>query len=411
MFKIKWVCPLLIGMMLGSDGLVSLAEASCFDAPSVAPAQVDASRSVAETSITVSSVPEGPDMAPADRWIVKIRPRQIAGPIVDYGPRTQTATTLDGSVLVKITDESSDSSGISIDSAFAAARGHVGADQGTKQVETTEFRRLPELQAVIASGTIERGRGVVYRLTASPHAVLEGEKTFRVAFEVPPHWRGGMLDVDIAAFRTVPGKYPWDKSSERSVNHYFSVALYRKGDSAAQSDAEAIAMAESRLWDHVRGSGAPERATGWMRTLTSAWDALPESRLPEARLPVPRVPSWVPANPFTRSQAKMSPSGDKSPQHWVSRVVRGTGHPLRDRELMRLPVADRVLALDYLEAQHRLIHGDRWARETSSIDRGPERVLAAKAPVDGRVDDRLDHPLAPRHGLRKENLSATIQQH
>jgi hypothetical protein len=351
-------CAITTSMML----VCNLAFASGFDVPAVVPAVVD--QGVAKLSFTLSSVAHDVETPAADRWIVRVRPRVRAGLIVDYSPRTQTASELDGPVVVKLSDESSQSTGLSLDGNYlATARAHLGADQASKKCESTEYRRIAPMRAVIASGTFDRSRGVIFKLTASPQTVLEGEKTIAISFEVASDWRGGILDIEITTVQKADGQYPWESGSDIENKHHFAVALYRSDDPSARSDAEAVATAEARLWKSATANiAATSKTKGLFSTLASTFDrdASPRTTFPELDV-------------------------GKSIDHWVGKLIAGKADPHLDPAIVRLPMQQRLVALDYIDARDRLATGEPATGEpaTNHSRQGEtERVVAAKPPIE-----------------------------
>jgi hypothetical protein len=321
---------------------------STFDVPAVVPAVVD--QGVAKLSFTLSSVAQDVDTPAADRWVVRVRPRASTGHIVDYSPRTQTASEVDGPVVVKLSDESSQSSGLSLDANYlTTARAHLGADNASKKCESTEFRRHPQMRAVIASGTFDRSRGVIFKMTASPQTVLEGEKTIELSFEVATDWRGGILDVEITTMQKANGQYPWENASDIEKNYHFAVAVYRSDDPTARSDAEAVATAEARLRRGVGTSRVSSSKTrGLINTLASTFDR----------------------SSSVQSQGQTS---GRSNNHWVGKMIAGKADPHLDPSIVRLPMQQRMLALEYIDARDRLATGPRGIEN--------ERVVSAKPPI------------------------------
>jgi hypothetical protein len=63
-------------------------------------------------------------------------------------------------------------------------------NQNAKRTEQNHYQRVAAKSLVLASGTINRGHGVFYKLRPSKGATLEGAKEFTFLAIVPKSWRG-----------------------------------------------------------------------------------------------------------------------------------------------------------------------------------------------------------------------------
>ena len=179
-----------------------------FDMPAVTTA-VDTSiagdgREITFDLVVSSLVTGSPDHAsrqtpPIDHLLIRCSLRDRL-PVVDFSPKTELQSDFAGPIAVTKKDEKTNSFGLSVDGRFQQfGTGHLGADDSHKQSDSEQFSRQAPMQAVIASGTTDRGRGVYFKLRWTTQQVLEGEKHFRVSFAVPESWRGGLVDVNVTA--------------------------------------------------------------------------------------------------------------------------------------------------------------------------------------------------------------------
>ena len=76
---------------------------------------------ILECSIRISSLIVSPDSPPIDQWLVVCQPRDRGLAIVDYSPKTNTESDMEGPIEVKRTDESSASIGLSMDASYGHA--------------------------------------------------------------------------------------------------------------------------------------------------------------------------------------------------------------------------------------------------------------------------------------------------
>jgi len=279
-----------------------------------------------ECELNLSSMIATPRSPQIDQWLVVCQPRDEAMMIADYQPRTEVASDLEGPIQVKMMDEASESFGISMDAAYGhLARGRAGADRGKKNSESQQYNRLAPVQAVTASGTIHRGRGVYFKLRWTAVQVLEGEKQFRLMFRVPADWRSGLLDVSVTAQSQSRSLGSWDRGVKTLGAANFVVAAYRIGDPQAAQAAKTLAEAEQKL-----------RLLAAHRPPKSSLDSIP-SMLRHVAMKL----DWESQTP------PMTP--------WVDRLLLGGADPYLDKQMSRLPVDVRVAALDYCEARDNFI--------------------------------------------------------
>jgi hypothetical protein len=334
----------LLGTNIAAD---ENAQALSFDLPPTAVARpVDLSDRMTPTvqagesmqiELRLSSMVSGSKLPTIDRWMVQVVPRATSWRVLDYSPRTETGTDYASPIQVKRSDESTRSIGIAADGGYGhLASAHLGADNGDKQSEAIQFDKHAPLHAVSAAGTIERGRGVYYKLRWTSQQVLEGEKTFQVAFDVPPGFRAGMLDVVVMAYgkpaKTNPISGVWaemplletSSSSTMLGKAHFTVAVHREGDDAAWSLARQLASAEARLRQVASG----HRADTSIRSLPTL------IRHVAAKIDVDSV----------------DVHGD-----WTERLIAGQADPYIDPVIRKLPTDLRVVALDYNDSRRALL--------------------------------------------------------
>lgn len=297
------------------------------------------SAEIVEINLRLSSLVCGSELPQIDRWIVRCIPRSSSWKVVDYAPRTETATDFAGPIQVKQTDEETSAFGLSTDAtpihfggAFAGGKGHMGFDQAEKQGTATQYQKHAPLHAVTASGTIERGRGVYYKLSRTSTQILEGEKVFKLQFAVPEGMRAGLMDVSVVAvgkpnnrsavadaFAQVP-MLGDDGRMQALGEGRFVVAVHAEGDPVAWKAAQSVADVEASLREQARGVRAKSPA----KSLSSL------IRHVAAKLDIDSV----------------DVHGD-----WMDRIVFGNADPHTDPVIRKLPTHLRVAALDYCDAR------------------------------------------------------------
>jgi len=273
-------------------------------------------------TIPVSSLIESPELLRVDQWLIRVQPRQRTLKVVDYAPRTAVAAETNGPIQVVLSDEDRQSVGLSVDGALALAAGHLGIESAAKASESMQYETPPPMEVVVASGTIDRGRGVYFKLRSTAGQVLDGEKRLHVSFAVPPQWRAGLFQIAVTAQsvrRTLGGL---DSGVKTLGSERFMVAAYREGDEQARHLSRRLAIAEQRLREtaHLQANHSV--------TLTSLFQNLPF--------------------------AGRAASGE-SIRHDVERLIHGEADPYMDRVIRKSTKRFRKAVLDYFEIRDELL--------------------------------------------------------
>ncbi|QDT03014.1 hypothetical protein K227x_13930 [Rubripirellula lacrimiformis] len=320
-----------------------------FDLPSVVaagPAETSPDDpSLVTVQLRLSSMIVSPTAPTIDQWLVRCQPRDGNVSIADYAPRTETASDVASPIQIKQVKEKTSSLGIGPNGSYGhAVTGNVGSDLGAKDINTIEFQRQAPVQAVTAAGTINRGRGVYFKLRWTSQQILEGEKVFRITFAVPPSWRGSLIDVSVIA-QTEKKTFGGLDHEIRTIGAAkFVVAAYRAGDEVAAHHASEMAAAEFRLKATAHELVQPTSST---RSLSS----------------------------MLRQVAVKLDLDSKRPDHrWMSRLLVGAADPHLDREITKLPMDVRLAALDYVETRDRFLQMGWTHGRTENV----ARVSASK---------------------------------
>lgn len=282
-----------------------------------------------------------------DHVIVRCIPRDTRWRVLDYSPKTETASEFASPIEHKQTDESTNSGGISADLAYAhLVNGHLGAERGDKQSETLTYQRHAPVHAHVTSGTIQRRSGVYFKLRRSTQHVLEGEHRFDLVFSVPLGMRGGLIDVQVLAMGSESSRLRWDSvhsitNKPRPDSHatlrenHFVIAVARADDSSAQQWASRLAATEQHLRERARQHSKQDRTASSLSTLY---------RHVAARL------DWSADDRHgVERSSSIVDSGD-----WIDRLIHGDADPYTDRVIAKLPVDVRVEALRYCDLRRQL---------------------------------------------------------
>jgi hypothetical protein len=270
------------------------------------------------SSLLVDGRGDSFESRPIDELLVLCRLRDPM-PVIDYEPRTQLQSDYASPIAVTKKVEESDSFGVNVDGAIhALGAGHFGADDTTKQSDSTQFQKQPPMQAVVASGTTNRGLGVYFKFRWTAQQVLEGEKHFRVFFAVPNSWRGGLMDVRVVASAQDDSLFGSGKNQTIQAND-FVIAVHRQDDSQAAELASRLVELDRKLVDLAR------RTSKQSNGINELWTRL--------------LPG--------ESRRRVSPD-------WYRRLIREQADPYLDKEIKKLPMPVRVAVLDYTKTREEL---------------------------------------------------------
>lgn len=308
-----------------------------FDLPPIAVAKAEGEdRNEITFELRLSSMIVSPDAPSVHQWLVQVQPRDRSTWIVDYSPRTEAASEMASPIQIKNTTEEGNSMGIGLDGAYGhLARFHAAADQSQKQIQSVQFDRVAPVQAVTASGTINRGRGVYFKLRWTAQQVLEGEKSFRVTLRAPSHWRGGLVDVSVLA-QGDRKSFAWERETTTMGAANFVVAVYREQDEPAETLAQSLAESEYAL----RILAAKQRVA----------DSDSHS-----------LPSML-----RQVATKLDLDFDRrDSQPWLQRLLSGRADPHLDKQISRLPMPIRLAVLDYIDLRNDFLALNRQSAEES----------------------------------------------
>ncbi|WP_149495459.1 hypothetical protein [Roseiconus lacunae] len=300
-----------------------------FDMPAVVPA-VETSASSGHREVTVAlplsslivdTTRRSGSTPPIDHLLVKCATRD-QHPVVGFLPKTELETDYAGPISITQKRETTDNIGVNVDGSYHPfGGGHLGADSSDKDSDASQFTKHAPMQAVVASGTTDRGRGVYFKLRWTAQQVLEGEKIFQVSFAVPTGWRGGLVDVTVVAKGTNKPLFGDEKLLDIHTQQ-FVVAVHQEKDAKAAEIAMRLAQLDHKLAEMSRDNSGGATLADWIR----------KTLIPMAD---------------RKSQ-------DDRPAHWYQRVIGGTADPHTDKEIAKLPMPVRVTVLDYADASRKL---------------------------------------------------------
>jgi hypothetical protein len=166
--------------------------------------------------------------------------------VTDWLPRTELKS--DYAKPIQFSSERLGKIGISL-----AAHYVIGAtgDASGQLKSGVVYEMLPPQETVLASGTVQYGHGVFFKLKPSTQTTLEGKKSFSAIFAVPRRWRGGCLKLDCEAIGLDRGIVSNLDREVPSGLASFYLALYLAGDDQAEGLAQRLGVREQELLDSM----------------------------------------------------------------------------------------------------------------------------------------------------------------
>lgn len=290
-----------------------------------------------DVQLDVSALFAPGDAAVITEYTVRIISRHEDVQVADYSPRTEMQSDVFGPMQI------SQEGDRVREAAIRGAGGYpgVGSAQGyayyhDNSHETVHYAKKPSMELVNAAGTLERRRGVYFKVRQSSQTTLEGARPFRIVFEVPNSWRADLLDVTIeaAGLENSHSKRPRVLSTQQ-----FVVALYQEFDENAANAATRYIRQQENL---------KQFAKTYARTI--------EQR---------SYPT-----PIHKLGAKLDIYEPSIPQQWLETLVYQQGVSYNLTKLSHLPVDVRVAIMNYLDQKHLMESMSGTIQNASMVSRG-----------------------------------------
>ena len=244
-----------------------------------------------EVSLPVTSEIAAAERNHINEFRYDIQWQQARYPVLDYGPRTQTTSIVDGTIGVETQKDRNATFGIAINGGDAdLLGGSAKAEAAKRDVEKFRYQEIPQHDVLVASGSTNRGTGVFFRFHRSRRETLEGSRDLSVTFRVPSNWQAGLLQVKCRASgeRKVAGL--WNEPIE--IVRSFTLPVYLASSSAAHDRAieyvraenslQMISLAVEKKASEAKSSSSFERA---LRGILGATVSEPQSRVVRYRVP------------------------------------------------------------------------------------------------------------------------------
>ena len=159
--------------------------------------------------------------------------------VLDYSPKTELFSSFVGPIHV--TEATTDSRSFQAGASGIAPVASASASLSDQRSETKVYNRVPDKELHVASGTLEGGSGLFFKVIRSPQSSIEGARFFTALFAVPREWRAGVVVVSCHALSR-PSRCLLPTPT-RTDTREFLVGLHRAGDDEARLMAAKLAEA------------------------------------------------------------------------------------------------------------------------------------------------------------------------
>jgi len=214
----------------------------------VTPAEYAAShpgRRLVEAKLEISALLTAGKESDLTQFFIRAQCPQRALAIVDYLPKT-SHESIASSVTMEKSTERSAAIGINLSGNYeliALPGPSAGIGESRKSSVKTEL--LPPLETVAASGTLDRGAGLFFKIKSSPRNLLEGTREYALVLSVPTAWRADYLQIRCEADGVRRGVVSTFDEQVNCGQRDFLVALFQEGDEPARQMAENFARREA----------------------------------------------------------------------------------------------------------------------------------------------------------------------
>lgn len=154
---------------------------------------------VIEAKFRISaSFVEGEESSTAD-LVYMISSPDMRLKVLDFLPNTTLESTAEDHIEVTDSTESTDALTGDARVAYSILTLGGSTNSTNKKTESNKYKKIAPKHLVLASGTVNRGHGVFYKLRPSQEGSLEGAKEFVMLCIVPKTWRGDWCTVVCSA--------------------------------------------------------------------------------------------------------------------------------------------------------------------------------------------------------------------
>jgi hypothetical protein len=201
-----------------------------------------------EARLRISTLISGNNVAELAELFYRVDSPRRTLRVVDYCPKTTLKSEYASPIGMEEKNEQSSSLGLNAAGAYGPLTNtNAELTSGDKQAHSRRWELLPPLEAVAASGTVDRENGVYFKLRPTSQNTVEGAQDFLIVLRVPAAWRADYLTVRCQALGR-PRRSPFSTTETPVAGQgNFVVALYLAGDPIGQEAARAFSRAEAGL--------------------------------------------------------------------------------------------------------------------------------------------------------------------
>ena len=225
-------------------------------------------RKLVEARLAISSLLVAGEERDLTQFMIRVDSPLRSVVIADYLPKTLHQQKTAGPVTIQKSTERTAALGINLSGKYELMNlPGPSAGVGQKKTSSVKYDLLPPLEAVAASGTLDRSRAVYFKVKASPRHLLEGSREYAVVLEVPAAWRMDTLRVRCQAEGIRRSFVSTFDEQITCGQRDFLVAIYQEGDEQARQAVEVQVQGPKSV---VQGQ---EQISSWSLK-TPAWESM-----------------------------------------------------------------------------------------------------------------------------------------
>jgi hypothetical protein len=178
-------------------------------------------------------------------YFIRVESPQHTLAIVDYLPKTMHEALASKMTTEKSTERAV-ALGINLSEKYELLTlPGPSAGIGQKKTSSVKTELLPPLETVAASGTLDRGSVLFFKIKSTPRNLLEGTREYALVLRVPANWRADYIRVRCEAEGIRHGMVSTFDEQIGCGQREFLVSLYQDGDEGARQIAENFARREA----------------------------------------------------------------------------------------------------------------------------------------------------------------------